>query len=233
MSERGTVGSHIKLNGDYLELLANLIRRQIHRSVKLSLCLGQLASTYSLWLWDGDRAGTLVVADSASEEKKWPRDICSRRGNGAFEGREQGHGQAGFLRGSNVGERRWGDPHTGDQNLSTCWEGTQASARTGTPDAYGMTGVFNGSTPLQITVNPDKRFKSLPPAEILPRNTTLGGYIFVCNNDTMQEDLKRQLFGMAKFFLHPDFAIYQLNINCANSCTHRLKKLKDKKSFIY
>ena len=41
----------------------------------------------------------------------------------------------------------------------------------------------------------DKRFKTLPSAEMLPRNEVLGGYIFVCNNDTMQEDLKRQLFG--------------------------------------
>lgn len=41
----------------------------------------------------------------------------------------------------------------------------------------------------------DKRFKTLPAAEMLPRNEILGGYIFVCNNDTMQEDLKRQLFG--------------------------------------
>lgn len=42
----------------------------------------------------------------------------------------------------------------------------------------------------------DKRFKTLPSSEMLPRNEVLGGYIFVCNNDTMQEDLKRQLFGM-------------------------------------
>jgi len=41
----------------------------------------------------------------------------------------------------------------------------------------------------------DKRFKTLPATETLPRNEVLGGYIFVCNNDTMQEDLKRQLFG--------------------------------------
>lgn len=46
----------------------------------------------------------------------------------------------------------------------------------------------------------DKRFKTLPAAETLPRNEVLGGYIFVCNNDTMQEDLKRQLFG--NFFYH-------------------------------
>ncbi|KAK4338521.1 hypothetical protein RND71_043008 [Anisodus tanguticus] len=41
----------------------------------------------------------------------------------------------------------------------------------------------------------DKRFKTLPPAESLPRNETIGGYIFVCNNDTMAENLKRELFG--------------------------------------
>lgn len=43
----------------------------------------------------------------------------------------------------------------------------------------------------------DKRFKTLPPSESLARNETVGGYIFVCNNDTMQENLKRQLFGMS------------------------------------
>ncbi|KAJ0252935.1 Development/cell death domain-containing protein [Hirschfeldia incana] len=42
----------------------------------------------------------------------------------------------------------------------------------------------------------DKRFKTLPASEMLPRNEVLGGYIFVCNNDTMQEDLKRHLFGL-------------------------------------
>lgn len=45
----------------------------------------------------------------------------------------------------------------------------------------------------------DKRFKTLPATEMLPRNEVLGGYIFVCNNDTMQEDLKRQLFGILSF----------------------------------
>ncbi|KAL7608151.1 B2 protein [Lactuca sativa] len=44
--------------------------------------------------------------------------------------------------------------------------------------------------------NVDKRFKTLPPSESLSRNETVGGYIFVCNNDTMQENLKRQLFGL-------------------------------------
>ncbi|QCD78475.1 cleavage and polyadenylation specificity factor subunit 4 [Vigna unguiculata] len=42
----------------------------------------------------------------------------------------------------------------------------------------------------------EKKFKTLPPAESLPKNETIGGYIFVCNNDTMAENLKRQLFGL-------------------------------------
>lgn len=42
----------------------------------------------------------------------------------------------------------------------------------------------------------DKRFKTLPPSESLPRDETVGGYIFVCNNDTMPENLKRKLFGL-------------------------------------
>ncbi|KAM7253366.1 hypothetical protein ACFE04_025984 [Oxalis oulophora] len=42
-----------------------------------------------------------------------------------------------------------------------------------------------------------KSYKTiLPPDEMLARNEVLGGYIFVCNNETMQEDLHRQLFGL-------------------------------------
>ncbi|KAL8238871.1 hypothetical protein R6Q59_015438 [Mikania micrantha] len=44
--------------------------------------------------------------------------------------------------------------------------------------------------------NTMKRIMTLPASESLPRNETVGGYIFVCNNDTMQENLKRQLFGL-------------------------------------
>lgn len=62
----------------------------------------------------------------------------------------------------------------------------------------------NGNNNNSANVSPDKRFKTLPSAEMLPRNEVLGGYIFVCNNDTMQEDLKRHLFGMylSIFFLY-------------------------------
>ena len=61
-------------------------------------------------------------------------------------------------------------------------------------------GNSNGSANGNSAV--DKRFKTLPTSEMLPRNEVLGGYIFVCNNDTMQEDLKRQLFGMCCMFLY-------------------------------
>uniref|UniRef100_A0A0D9WI91 DCD domain-containing protein n=1 Tax=Leersia perrieri TaxID=77586 RepID=A0A0D9WI91_9ORYZ len=57
-------------------------------------------------------------------------------------------------------------------------------------------GNSNGSNSSGNNSAVDKRFKTLPTSEMLPRNEVLGGYIFVCNNDTMQEDLKRQLFGL-------------------------------------
>lgn len=59
------------------------------------------------------------------------------------------------------------------------------------PNSYNIINNNNDNN----VVSADKRFKTLPAAETLPRNEVLGGYIFVCNNDTMQEDLKRQLFG--------------------------------------
>lgn len=47
-----------------------------------------------------------------------------------------------------------------------------------------------------VSEQQDQRWhRTLPPSEMLPRREALGGYIFVCNNDTMQEDLRRQLFG--------------------------------------
>lgn len=138
----------------------------------------------------------------------------------------------------NVGEchwgcnQAWGGLHkpsiAGDEKDPS--EQTQAASG-GKQDA-SMTGVFNGNTPLQITVNPDKRFKSLPPAEILPRNTTLGGYIFVCNNDTMQEDLKRQLFGLPQRYrdsvrtIQPGLPLFLYNYT-----THQLHGIYEAASF--
>jgi len=196
---------------------------------------GPLASTYSLWLWDGIRG---LVADSATEGHNWvvdqswtlsstwgsfPAASNDRRHHGALQ--PAGH----VKRISNVGEQpglawgpesklAWADQHilVPSQLQINLFQSNSSQSDPQKPaaassDVSGMTGVFNGNTPLQITVNPDKRFKSLPPAEILPRNTTLGGYIFVCNNDTMQEDLKRQLFGMIPTIFSRCLFNYQFN----------------------
>jgi hypothetical protein len=63
-------------------------------------------------------------------------------------------------------------------------------------DPHSNNNNSNNNNNENNTNGTDKRFKTLPAAETLPRNEVLGGYIFVCNNDTMQEDLKRQLFGV-------------------------------------
>ncbi|KAL3681189.1 hypothetical protein R1sor_024145 [Riccia sorocarpa] len=95
-----------------------------------------------------------------------------------------------------------------------------------------MTGVFNGNTPFQLTSSHDKRFKSLPPAEMLPRHETLGGYIFVCNNDTMQEDLKRQLFGLPQRYRDSVRAIQPgLPLFLYNYTTHQLHGIFEAASF--
>ncbi|KAE8021328.1 hypothetical protein FH972_007229 [Carpinus fangiana] len=67
---------------------------------------------------------------------------------------------------------------------------------------YNMNAVYQkNNASLVGNLMVDKRFKTLPATETLPRNEVLGGYIFVCNNDTMQEDLKRQLFGNLLFLI--------------------------------
>ncbi|KAJ7527198.1 hypothetical protein O6H91_16G041700 [Diphasiastrum complanatum] len=83
--------------------------------------------------------------------------------------------------------------------------------------------VNNSNTSQQATNSVDKRFKSLPPAEALPRSEILGGYIFVCNNDTMQEDLKRQLFGLPQRYRDSVRAIQPgLPLFLYNYTTHQL-----------
>ncbi|MQL99286.1 hypothetical protein Taro_032009, partial [Colocasia esculenta] len=56
----------------------------------------------------------------------------------------------------------------------------------------------------------DKRFKTLPASEALPRSEAIGGYIFVCNNDTMQENLRRQLFDQFLIKLHASSSVLSL-----------------------
>ncbi|PON34224.1 Development/cell death domain containing protein [Parasponia andersonii] len=78
----------------------------------------------------------------------------------------------------------------------------------------------------------DKRFKSLPPSESLPRNETVGGYIFVCNNDTMQENLKRQLFGLPPRYRDSVRAITPgLPLFLYNYSTHQLHGIFEAASF--
>ncbi|XP_068638794.1 B2 protein-like [Aristolochia californica] len=78
----------------------------------------------------------------------------------------------------------------------------------------------------------DKRFKTLPSSEMLPRNEVLGGYIFVCNNDTMQEDLKRQLFGLPPRYRDSVRAITPgLPLFLYNYTTHQLHGIFEAASF--
>lgn len=98
--------------------------------------------------------------------------------------------------------------------------------------AQKVSSVLNGNVQSQLTISSDKRFKSLPAAETLPRNETLGGYIFVCNNDTMQEDLKRQLFGLPQRYRDSVRAIQPgLPLFLYNYTTHQLHGIFEAASF--
>ncbi|KAJ4953660.1 hypothetical protein NE237_030492 [Protea cynaroides] len=78
----------------------------------------------------------------------------------------------------------------------------------------------------------DKRFKTLPPSESLPRNETIGGYIFVCNNDTMQENLRRLLFGLPPRYRDSVRAITPgLPLFLYNYSTHQLHGIFEAASF--
>ncbi|CAI0408761.1 unnamed protein product [Linum tenue] len=78
----------------------------------------------------------------------------------------------------------------------------------------------------------DKRFKTLPPSEALPRNETIGGYIFVCNNDTMAENLRRQLFGLPPRYRDSVRAITPgLPLFLYNYSTHQLHGIFEAASF--
>lgn len=87
---------------------------------------------------------------------------------------------------------------------------------------------FNGESKSGV----DKRFKTLPPSEALPRDETVGGYIFVCNNDTMEENLKRQLFGLPPRYrdsvrqITPGLPLFLYNYS-----THQLHGIYEAASF--
>ncbi|XP_065002835.1 B2 protein-like [Musa acuminata AAA Group] len=78
----------------------------------------------------------------------------------------------------------------------------------------------------------DKRFKTLPPGEALPRNEAIGGYIFVCNNETMPENLTRQLFGLPSRYRDSVRAIKPgLPLFLYNYSTHQLYGIFEAASF--
>jgi hypothetical protein len=84
------------------------------------------------------------------------------------------------------------------------------------------------------SVSSDKqRFKkSLPASESLPRGEAVGGYIFVCNNDTMEENLKRQLFGLPSRYRDSVRAIRPgLPLFLYNYSTHQLHGIFEAASF--
>ncbi|CAE6068898.1 unnamed protein product [Arabidopsis arenosa] len=86
----------------------------------------------------------------------------------------------------------------------------------------------NGNMNLAV----DKRFKTLPASETLPRNEVLGGYIFVCNNDTMQEDMKRHLFGLPPRYRDSVRAITPgLPLFLYNYTTHQLHGIFEATTF--
>jgi hypothetical protein len=78
----------------------------------------------------------------------------------------------------------------------------------------------------------DKRFKTLPAAEALPRGEPVGGYIFVCNNDTMDENLRRELFGLPSRYRDSVRAIRPgLPLFLYNYSTHQLHGIFEAASF--
>ncbi|XP_059284942.1 B2 protein-like isoform X2 [Lycium ferocissimum] len=103
------------------------------------------------------------------------------------------------------------------------------SNHTNEPCSYGNN---NNSESINGNNAVDKKFKTLPAAETLPRNEVLGGYIFVCNNDTMQEDLKRQLFGLPPRYRDSVRAITPgLPLFLYNYTTHQLHGIFEATSF--
>ncbi|CAN8253747.1 unnamed protein product [Cochlearia groenlandica] len=83
-----------------------------------------------------------------------------------------------------------------------------------------------------MSLGVEKRFKTLPASEMLPRNEVLGGYIFVCNNDTMEEDLKRHLFGLPPRYRDSVRAITPgLPLFLYNYTTHQLHGIFEATTF--
>ncbi|XP_052154403.1 B2 protein-like [Oryza glaberrima] len=72
----------------------------------------------------------------------------------------------------------------------------------------------------------------LPASESVPKEEAIGGYIFVCNNETMEENLKRQLFGLPSRYRDSVRAIRPgLPLFLYNYSTHQLHGIFEATSF--
>ncbi|PIA48934.1 hypothetical protein AQUCO_01300070v1 [Aquilegia coerulea] len=80
-------------------------------------------------------------------------------------------------------------------NTNITYKTNEKSRKNEVEGKFGKKSNYNNSSSSSKS-SVDKRFKSLPLSESLPKGEVIGGYIFVCNNDTMQENLQRQLFGL-------------------------------------
>lgn len=97
----------------------------------------------------------------------------------------------------------------GQKNKPEDLYGAKAGKKNGN-SKKNNSGVTNNTVDCRETkAGADKRFKTLPPSESLPKDERVGGYIFVCNNDTMEENLKRQLFGMSTILL---FVLFMMQV---------------------
>eukprot|EP01018_Ginkgo_biloba_P023004 Gb_32889 [translate_table: standard] len=146
---------------------------------------------------------------------------------------ENGRHDTGGLKNLNV---EWKQGDIGNKNNNN--NNNSNNNKTGS-----LVGAYNNNNANQASTNNnsnsssnnnnlDKRFKTLPPSESLPRNEMLGGYIFVCNNDTMQDDLKRLLFGLPQRYRDSVRAITPgLPLFLYNYTTHQLHGIFEAASF--
>ncbi|TVU44211.1 hypothetical protein EJB05_03647 [Eragrostis curvula] len=125
-------------------------------------------------------------------------------------------------------------PKGGNTNVNAFKMNVGLNKYSNTPSGKEANGKHNNGSNSNANNNSavDKRFKTLPTSEMLPRNEVLGGYIFVCNNDTMQEDLKRQLFGLPARYRDSVRAITPgLPLFLYNYTTHQLHGVFEAASF--
>lgn len=124
--------------------------------------------------WKINNGATITAKNQ--NQKPNPKEIGINNGGG-------NHGKGLYY--------KLGAPANGNGNLNPRNYREEAEQGGGKAGKKGNKGKNESGT-----AEKEKRFKTLPAAEALPRNERIGGYIFVCNNDTMAENLKRQLFGL-------------------------------------